>query len=366
MDTDVFNFIVKDMKEIVEKYLGDYKISLGISDEQIKDFSKEILEKYLLYDIERIVVSDPAVRIAKDHEHDYVYKNYKGIRAILYYRIANKLILDNTLIYINSNDDDEYYDPLDDSDEIHASIDYIFTDIARKISEDASVITTIEINPYAKIGKGFVIDHGVNTKIDSSLDIVVGETSVIGENCTILNGVVLGALDVNTGSIAKTKRRHPVLKNNVTVCSNVKILGNVTIGNNVFISPNCIVTNSVPANTNVTMINELQISKKKGKSNKKTIIYGVVPEKNNVHLYGENLDNAILKIVDNAHKQNNDYEICINDVDNEHIMFRVELKDSKRTHLDAVYLYIETDFNIIYIYNSHTINKVTESLVKER
>lgn len=132
---------------------------------------------------------------------------YPGVHAIFFYRIASifyKIKL--------------------------AFIAYLITFLVR-------IIYNIEIHPGAKIGKNFFIDHGSS--------VVIGETAVIGDNCTIYHGVTLGS----TGK--KTVKRHPTLLNNVIVGAHAQVLGDITIGNNVKIGANATVVESVSDNKTV-------------------------------------------------------------------------------------------------------------------
>jgi serine O-acetyltransferase len=112
--------------------------------------------------------------------------------------------------------------------------------ISRIITNHTKKTTGIEIHPGAKIGKNLFIDHG--------LDVVIGETSIIGDNVTLFQGVTLGGTGKEKG------KRHPTLKNNIVVGSGAKILGNITIGNNVKIGANAVVLESIPDNCTVVGI----------------------------------------------------------------------------------------------------------------
>ena len=112
--------------------------------------------------------------------------------------------------------------------------------LARFISQLARFLTGIEIHPGAQIGKRLFIDHGMG--------IVIGETAIIGNNCTIYHGVTLGG----TGK-DKTKR-HPTLKNNVIVGCGAKVLGAIIIGNNVKIGANAVILEEIPDDSTVVGI----------------------------------------------------------------------------------------------------------------
>ena len=100
--------------------------------------------------------------------------------------------------------------------------------------------TGIDIHPGATIGEKFFIDHGTG--------VVIGETTVIGKNVKIYQGVTLGALSVKKN--LQDKKRHPTIEDNVTIYANATILGGDTvIGNGAVIGGNTWITKSVPAGT---------------------------------------------------------------------------------------------------------------------
>ena len=161
--------------------------------------------KELYYDAKNISEKDPASRNVL-----YVLLLYPGFHALLFYRIAH--FLSNLKLKF----------------------------IARLISQTARFLTGIEIHPGAKIGKRLFIDHGMG--------IVIGETTTIGDNCTIYHGVTLG------GTGKDKYKRHPDLGNNVIVGCGAKVLGPIKIGNNVKIGANSVVLKPVPDNTTVVGI----------------------------------------------------------------------------------------------------------------
>jgi serine O-acetyltransferase len=112
--------------------------------------------------------------------------------------------------------------------------------VPRFIAELVHRATGIDIHPGATIGKGFFIDHGTG--------VVIGGTAIVGDDCTIYQGVTLGGT-----SLQRTKR-HPTLGNNVTVGSGAAILGDITIGDNVKVGANSVVVKDVPANATVVGI----------------------------------------------------------------------------------------------------------------
>ena len=109
--------------------------------------------------------------------------------------------------------------------------------LARYISQRAARKTGIEIHPGAIIGKGFFIDHGSG--------VIIGETTIIGDNVTLYQGVTLGGTGKETG------KRHPTLCDNVMVSAGAKILGSFTIGENSKIGAGSVVLEEVPPNCTV-------------------------------------------------------------------------------------------------------------------
>jgi len=105
------------------------------------------------------------------------------------------------------------------------------------VSHISRFLTGIEIHPGARIGEGFFIDHGAG--------VVIGETSEIGDNVTMYQGVTLG------GTSLQHAKRHPTLGNNVVVGVGAKLIGAITIGDNAKIGAGSVVVTSVPPNTTV-------------------------------------------------------------------------------------------------------------------
>ena len=148
-------------------------------------------------EIQSIKERDPAVKSSM--EVYFLYRSFKAIRA---YRRAHKWYKKK-----------HYF-------------------IARWISQRALRKTGIEIHPGAEIGKGLFIDHGSG--------VVIGETTEIGDNCTIYQGVTLGGTGKDVG------KRHPTLGNNVMVGAGARVLGPIKIGDNSKIAANAVVLSEVP------------------------------------------------------------------------------------------------------------------------
>lgn len=116
--------------------------------------------------------------------------------------------------------------------------------IPRMLNEFAHKETGIDIHPGAEIGESFFIDHGTG--------VVIGETTVIGNNVKIYQGVTLGALSFPKdacGELIRGARRHPTIEDDVTIYSNATILGNITIGKNAVIGSNVWIKENVASHT---------------------------------------------------------------------------------------------------------------------
>lgn len=154
----------------------------------------------VIRDVDSICERDPAARGRLE-----VILLYSGFHALAFYRAAHAL----------------------DENGAHVT--------ARALSQFAKFLTGIEIHPSAKIGKGLFIDHGAG--------VVIGETSIIGDNCTFYQGVTLGGTGKETG------KRHPTLGNGVMVGAGAKLLGAFNVGDNAKIAAGAVVLRDVPADS---------------------------------------------------------------------------------------------------------------------
>jgi len=150
-------------------------------------------------DLSIVFDRDPAAR-----SYWEIITTYPGVHAILFHRLAHRLW--KLKLYW----------------------------FGRAISHIGRFFTGIEIHPGAVIGQRFFIDHGMG--------VVIGETAVIGDDCTLYHGVTLG------GTSWKQGKRHPTLENKVVVGAGAKILGPITIGSSAKIGSNAVVISDVPAN----------------------------------------------------------------------------------------------------------------------
>ena len=126
--------------------------------------------------------------------------------------------------------------------------------VSRLIMHLARIFTGIEIHPAAKIGPNFFMDHG--------LGIVIGETTEIGENVTIYQGVTLGGIMPSVESdLQRNQKRHPTIGNNVIIGSGAQILGPINVGDNARIGANSVVSKDVPSDVTVAGIPAREFAK---------------------------------------------------------------------------------------------------------
>lgn len=175
--------------------------------------------KRLKEDLDSVLKRDPAARTRLE-----VYLLYSGFKAVRSYRRANWFYRHNMKF------------------------------IARYISQRARHKTGIEIHPGATIGKGLFIDHGMG--------VVIGETTEIGDNCTIYQNVTLGGTGKETG------KRHPTLGDNVLVGAGAKVLGPFKVGNNARIAAGAVVLNEVPDNATAVGVPARMITDQKPQNDK--------------------------------------------------------------------------------------------------
>ncbi len=109
--------------------------------------------------------------------------------------------------------------------------------LARLLSQGTRFLTGIEIHPGARIGKRFFVDHGMG--------VVIGETSIVGDDVLLYQGATLGGTGIVKG------KRHPTIGNNVVIGAGAKVLGNISIGDNSYIGANAVVIKDVPPNSTV-------------------------------------------------------------------------------------------------------------------
>ena len=183
-------------------------------------------------DIDAFLARDPAARSRLE-----VALCYPGYHALLFYRLTNWLWRGNWRV------------------------------LGRFISSIGRLITLIEIHPGAKIGRRFVIDHGSA--------IVIGETSIIGDDVTLYQGVTLGGVSPSVDSHKQVdQKRHPTLANKVIVGSGAQVLGPITVGEGARVGANAVVTKDVPSGVTAVGIPARVVMPRDKEQAKKFVAYG--------------------------------------------------------------------------------------------
>lgn len=199
-------------KKYFNRALKLLKKELQIYNCEIIDFTDKFLDlKPVLHqDLLAYEKNDPSYNII-----DEIVFTSPGLYAIMSYRVANILYKKNVRI------------------------------IPRMMTEIVHFKTGIDIHPGATIGSGFFIDHGTG--------VVIGQTTIIGCNVKIYQGVTLGALSLKDGNKLRNSKRHPTIGNNVTIYANASILGgNTIVEDNITIGANDFIIKSINKNTYVS------------------------------------------------------------------------------------------------------------------
>ncbi len=206
---DIYDRLGKQIKIAFyyENGAEEAKRAEEITDRFIRKLPK--IQELLLKDVQAGFDGDPAANSKEE-----IIFSYPGFYAIYVYRLAHELYLEKVPF------------------------------IPRIMTEHAHGKTGIDINPGATIGEYFFIDHGTG--------VVIGETTEIGNNVKLYQGVTLGALSTRKGQQLAGVKRHPTIGDNVTIYSNSTVLGGETvIGANTIVGGNTFITESIPADTKV-------------------------------------------------------------------------------------------------------------------
>ncbi|MBL6933351.1 MAG: serine O-acetyltransferase [Rhodospirillales bacterium] len=183
-------------------------------------------------DIDAFMARDPAAQSRFE-----VVLCYPGFHSLLYYRLSNWLWRKNWRL------------------------------LARFISSVGRLVTLIEIHPGAEIGRRFVIDHGSG--------IVIGETSIIGDDVTLYQGVTLGGVSPSVDSHMQIdQKRHPTLANDVIIGSGAQILGPIVIGEGARVGANAVVHKDVPAGVTAVGIPARVVMPRDKEKAKEFVAYG--------------------------------------------------------------------------------------------
>jgi serine O-acetyltransferase len=196
-----------------------------------------------------------------------VLDTYSSYQAVCGYRVANAVLHGDAV----------------------AAADLATRSLARRISEDAKARTGVEIHPAARIGRRFVLDHATGT--------VIGETAELGDDCYILQGVILGA----TGIAANpTGKRHPTIGSRVEIGAFARLLGPITIGDNCMIGPSAVVVTDLPAGSCLRLVNQCQVKS----PHTGLEVFGVIPRPEGwIEIHGEDLAEADVTATDSSDRE---------------------------------------------------------------
>lgn len=216
-------------------------------------------------DINCVFDRDPAAR-----NHFDVLTTYPGVHAIIIHRLS------------------------------HVMWNNGFKWLARIFSNVARFMTGIEIHPGAVIGRRFFIDHGMG--------VVIGETAIVGDDCTLYHGVTLGGTSWQKG------KRHPTLENDVVVGAGAKILGPITVSSGVRVGSNAVVVKDAPANMTIIGIPGREVQLRTNKQKKREYI----AKKMGFDAYGATQDmpdpvsDAMHRMLDHIHLMDDKMErMCV-------------------------------------------------------
>lgn len=178
--------------------------------------------------------------------------------------------------------------------------------LGRVISHFGKILTGVEIHPGAQIGRRFVIDHGTG--------VVVGETSIIGDDVTLYQGVTLGGIAPSVDShTQKDQKRHPTLEDGSIIGSGAQVLGPIVIGKGARVGANAVVTRDVPAGVTAVGIPARVVMPRDRQKAKEFVAYGTLAEDSPdpVVRYIESLRgqvNALVERIDELEGKLQEYE----------------------------------------------------------
>lgn len=184
----------------------------------LDDIVQELME-----DVEAFASKDPAA----GGDPLRIVQSYTSFKAVLHYRLAHKL------------------------DQHFSEDEFQYSDLkmyAALISGRGKILSGAELHHRCRIGKRFILDHGIGT--------VFGETTDIGDDCYVLGGVTLGASGISNNPNGK---RHPTIGNRVQIGAYARIFGVVTIGDDVIIGPQCTITKDVSCSSKVLLRTSVQV-----------------------------------------------------------------------------------------------------------
>jgi len=319
----VLGRLLEKISDVIDQYVPeDVGVTVGLPPTRRLDLQGQI-QLAAFKDLQALVEKDPAA-LGKTN---YALEAYESFKVVLHYRIAHAILVS------------------DMQPEFRVLV-------ARQISDRAKSATTMEIQPGAEIGERFVLDHGAGT--------VIGDTAVIGHDCYVLQGVVLGASGV-AGN--RPGRRHPHIGNSVEIAGFAKLLGSIRVGSNVFIGPSCIVTADVPSNSRVVIVNQLQIQRPAA-SSPAIEIFGVVPcGLGCVRIYGSGLQGVEVTVCRKEGLEASFIGCTATGAQDDHVDVKISQKEAAPvSFLNDVVLQLSKDHTVIHLVAARGLRKVLDAL----
>ena len=255
----IYSVIAEQLGKLYKQHIGTTSLSYGLTETEAATMIEQAAD-FLVDDLLAYVEVDPAARGSLE----LVRTTYMTFEALVAHRLAHQL-----------------------HQKAKLETEYLGTEspligLARSITEAAKRTTTIDLHPNARLGRRFVLDHGQGT--------VIGETCRIGDNCTILNNVVLGASGVARNVDNEDGFRHPQIGNRVQIAGNVNVLGPVIIGDDCRIGAKAQITTDLAPNSRVSIAVILQIERPPITVDRKPLVFGLMPRgPGRFRIEGENL-----------------------------------------------------------------------------
>jgi serine O-acetyltransferase len=175
-------------------------------------------------DLQAVALRDAAAR----GDVDYVLSCYSTYEAVLTYRVAHQLVQRGSALQATRPEADRRLGIA-----------------ARSLAEHAKVATGVEIHPAATVGRRLVIDHGFGT--------VIGEETILGDDCYLLQGVILGGRSIGNSALIRGSRRHPRIGDRVQFGGGACVFGPVTVGDDCYLGPGVRVTADLAAGARVQL-----------------------------------------------------------------------------------------------------------------
>lgn len=232
MQSDRLNFTKQNPKIIAVNNAIIAQLQAALWECCPPEYINQLVNTPLLFDITQELIEDVDAFASKDPASGgdpfRIVQTSTSFRAVLHYRLAHKL--------------DSHFS---EKESPHRELPMY----ASLISSRGKYLSGAELHHRCRIGKRFVLDHGVGT--------VFGETAQIGDDCYVLGAVTLGACLISDNPNGK---RHPTIGDRVQIGAFARIFGAITVGDDVFVGPQCTITENIPSNSRVVLRTSVQVT----------------------------------------------------------------------------------------------------------